>query len=155
MFTLDITPEFLSYLLAGLIAILFDWFPGLAAWFDDISELKKKQVMAGLLLIVVLIIYGGICGQIFTTTYTCDKAGFASLFEVFLIAVGINQGIHALTKPSLTTKLGRKGAKANGQGMVEYALILVLVAVVVIAAVTILGPLVGNVFSTVNASLGG
>jgi pilus assembly protein Flp/PilA len=41
----------------------------------------------------------------------------------------------------------------KGQGMVEYALILVLVAVVVIAAVTIMGPLVGKVFSTINRSL--
>jgi pilus assembly protein Flp/PilA len=45
------------------------------------------------------------------------------------------------------------GLEEKGQGMVEYALILVLVAVVVIAAVTIMGPLIGNVFSTVNASL--
>jgi pilus assembly protein Flp/PilA len=43
--------------------------------------------------------------------------------------------------------------KEKGQGMVEYALILVLVAVVVIAAVTIMGPLVGKVFSTINKSL--
>jgi pilus assembly protein Flp/PilA len=43
--------------------------------------------------------------------------------------------------------------KEKGQGMVEYALILVLVAVVVIAALTILGPLVGKVFSTINNSL--
>jgi len=43
--------------------------------------------------------------------------------------------------------------KERGQGMVEYALILVLVAVVVIAALTIMGPLVKNVFSTVNNSL--
>ncbi|PWH13546.1 MAG: pilus assembly protein [Anaerolineae bacterium] len=43
--------------------------------------------------------------------------------------------------------------KEKGQGMVEYALILVLVAVVVIAALTILGPRVRNVFSTINASL--
>jgi pilus assembly protein Flp/PilA len=43
--------------------------------------------------------------------------------------------------------------KEKGQGMVEYALILVLVAVVVIAAVTIMGPLIGKVFSTINASL--
>jgi len=41
----------------------------------------------------------------------------------------------------------------RGQGMVEYALILVLVAVVVIAALTIMGPLVRNVFSTINESL--
>jgi pilus assembly protein Flp/PilA len=54
----------------------------------------------------------------------------------------------------------RKGAKImmfslkeRGQGMVEYALILVLVAIVVIAALTLMGPLVRNIFSTINASL--
>jgi pilus assembly protein Flp/PilA len=42
----------------------------------------------------------------------------------------------------------------KGQGLVEYALILVLVAIVVFAALMILGPIVGNVFSTINNSLG-
>ncbi|MEM9950130.1 MAG: Flp family type IVb pilin [Chloroflexota bacterium] len=37
----------------------------------------------------------------------------------------------------------------EGQGLVEYALILVLVAVVVIVILTVLGPIVGNVFSTI------
>ncbi len=41
----------------------------------------------------------------------------------------------------------------RGQGLVEYALILVLVAIVVIAALMILGPIIGNTFSTINASL--
>ena len=44
--------------------------------------------------------------------------------------------------------------KEKGQGLVEYALILVLVAIVVIAALMILGPIIGNVFSKVNSSLG-
>lgn len=39
--------------------------------------------------------------------------------------------------------------KEKGQGLVEYALILVLVAVVVIAVLTLLGPIVGNVFSDI------
>jgi pilus assembly protein Flp/PilA len=43
--------------------------------------------------------------------------------------------------------------KEKGQGLVEYALILVLVAVVVIAVLTLLGPIIGNVFSTINSSL--
>ena len=45
--------------------------------------------------------------------------------------------------------------KEKGQGLVEYALILVLVAIVVIAALMILGPIIGNVFSKVNSSLSG
>jgi len=43
--------------------------------------------------------------------------------------------------------------KEKGQGLVEYALNLVLVAIIVIAALMILGPIVGNVFSTINNSL--
>jgi pilus assembly protein Flp/PilA len=39
--------------------------------------------------------------------------------------------------------------REEGQGLVEYALILVLVAVVVIAILTLLGPIIGNVFSDI------
>jgi pilus assembly protein Flp/PilA len=41
----------------------------------------------------------------------------------------------------------------KGQGLVEYALILVLVAIVVFAALLMLGPFLGNVFSGINSSL--
>ena len=43
--------------------------------------------------------------------------------------------------------------KEKGQGLVEYALILVLIAVVVIAILVILGPQIGNVFSTITNRL--
>jgi len=45
--------------------------------------------------------------------------------------------------------------KEKGQGLVEYALILVLVAIVVIAVLMLLGPIIGGVFSTINESLSG
>jgi pilus assembly protein Flp/PilA len=45
--------------------------------------------------------------------------------------------------------------KEKGQGLVEYALILVLVAVVVIAVLTLLGPIIGNVFSDILSGLTG
>ncbi|MGE5629003.1 MAG: Flp family type IVb pilin [Solirubrobacterales bacterium] len=44
-------------------------------------------------------------------------------------------------------------ANEEGQGMVEYGLILALVAVVVIAALTLLGPKIANVFNNVNNKL--
>lgn len=43
--------------------------------------------------------------------------------------------------------------KEKGQGLVEYALIIVLVAIVVIAALTLIGPVIGNMFSSINNSL--
>lgn len=43
--------------------------------------------------------------------------------------------------------------REEGQGLVEYALILVLVAVIVIAILMILGPQIGNVFSRITSGL--
>ena len=43
--------------------------------------------------------------------------------------------------------------REEGQGLVEYALILVLVAIVVIAVLLLLGPIIGNVFSSIISGL--
>jgi pilus assembly protein Flp/PilA len=43
--------------------------------------------------------------------------------------------------------------KEKGQGLVEYALILVLVAIVVIVILALLGPAVGNIFSNIVSNL--
>jgi pilus assembly protein Flp/PilA len=44
-------------------------------------------------------------------------------------------------------------AKEEGQGLVEYALILVLIAIVVIGILTLLGGQVSQVFSNVSSGL--
>ncbi len=44
--------------------------------------------------------------------------------------------------------------RQEGQGLVEYALILVLVAIVVIAILAILGPQIGNIFSRITSQNG-
>jgi pilus assembly protein Flp/PilA len=41
----------------------------------------------------------------------------------------------------------------KGQGLVEYALILVLVAVVVIVILALLGPAIGNIFSNIMSAV--
>ncbi len=41
----------------------------------------------------------------------------------------------------------------EGQGLVEYALILLLVAIVVIAILTLLGPQIGAMFSQVSKGI--
>jgi pilus assembly protein Flp/PilA len=54
-------------------------------------------------------------------------------------------------------KIFEKGENAmfarKGQGLVEYALILVLVAVVVIVVLATLGPTIGKVFSNIIAAI--
>ena len=43
--------------------------------------------------------------------------------------------------------------RETGQGLVEYALILVMVAIVVIVILTLVGPEVGNIFSNIVTHL--
>ena len=45
--------------------------------------------------------------------------------------------------------------REDGQGLVEYALILVLVSIVVIVLLTLLGSQVGEVFNNITEELGG
>jgi pilus assembly protein Flp/PilA len=45
--------------------------------------------------------------------------------------------------------------KEKGQGLVEYALIIVLIAIVVILVLSLLGGQVQSVFSQITSALGG
>jgi pilus assembly protein Flp/PilA len=50
-------------------------------------------------------------------------------------------------------KFFAKMQKEEGQGLVEYALIIVLVSIVVIVALSLLGTQVSTVFSTITSIL--
>ena len=54
----------------------------------------------------------------------------------------------------LFRQICRRTRSERGQGMVEYALILVLIAVVVIAVLIILGNQVANVFCNISGAIG-
>lgn len=54
----------------------------------------------------------------------------------------------------LRAYLPRTLREEEGQGMVEYALIIVFVALAVIAALALFGPKVANLFNTTGNSLG-
>ena len=43
--------------------------------------------------------------------------------------------------------------KEKGQGLIEYALIIVLVAMIVIVVVQLLGPEIGDSYSSIGSSL--
>jgi pilus assembly protein Flp/PilA len=57
------------------------------------------------------------------------------------------------TTEEVTNMLRSFFAKEEGQGLVEYALILVLIAIVVIGILTLLGSKVSQVFSQINSGL--
>jgi pilus assembly protein Flp/PilA len=43
--------------------------------------------------------------------------------------------------------------REQGQGLVEYAMILIMIAIIVMGALLVLGPQLGNMFSSIVANL--
>ena len=60
------------------------------------------------------------------------------------------------SRPSRRSRASRPGPRAGqrGQGLVDYALILVLVAIVVIVVLTTMGQQIANVFRDLGTQLG-
>jgi pilus assembly protein Flp/PilA len=54
----------------------------------------------------------------------------------------------------LDTRIGDRLERMRGQGMVEYALILVLVAIVVVAVLLTMGQRIGETFNNIAKCLG-
>lgn len=53
----------------------------------------------------------------------------------------------------IVTHLSRLSVVSRGQGLVEYALIILLVALAVFLALTLLGPTISSIFSSIPPAL--
>jgi hypothetical protein len=88
-------------LYAGVIlSLLFGYVPGLSDWFATLDGVKKRLLMAGLLLLVALGVVGLACsgyGSIFGVPVTCDQAGIAGMIRAFVEAMIANQATYAIS----------------------------------------------------------
>lgn len=58
-----------------------------------------------------------------------------------------------VNRVSVALKASHGERRSRGQGLVEYALIIALIAIVVIAALLILGPRIASVFNNISSTL--
>jgi hypothetical protein len=93
------TPEVLVGIASMVLALLFDWLPGLKTWYDKLSDGQKRGLMVGLLVIVTGGVFGLSCAGWLLTSWLCNGSGIQEAAYLLLLAVAINQGIHSLTKP--------------------------------------------------------
>jgi hypothetical protein len=100
MFEFDLTPELVVAVFATVTAFVFDYFPGVAKWFDALEEATKKRYVFGALFLVVAVMFAGDCFAVFVTYLTCNLIGGFEAVKLLLAAVAINQGVHALFKPT-------------------------------------------------------
>jgi hypothetical protein len=104
MYQINVNSDLLLIVVATALALIFDWFPPAAKWFDGLEEGTKRLVNAGLLLLVSVAIFAGICAGVFSAGLACAAKGALDLLVIWFTAVTVNQGIHFGLKPSAAAK---------------------------------------------------
>jgi len=104
MYEFNVDPALLLALVAGGLALAFDYLPKLAEWFNALTDSQKRLLNVGLVFGVTAALFAGDCFALFITNLVCDaKGGFDAIYMAFL-AITINQGVHAALKPSAALK---------------------------------------------------
>lgn len=99
---MNFTPELIVAAAGLILAIIFDFVPGAKAWFDTKSVEMKRLINAGILLVVVLGVFGFNClgwaGGLGIPAIGCDEPGALFAVQLFVTAVFFNYGTHAIAR---------------------------------------------------------
>ena len=84
-------------IVATVVSLLLEWFPGLRSWWEGFTAAQKQGIMAGTVAIISLGAVGVNCAR----GVVCPVDWWAAVWEIFvafLAAAAVQQGVHLLTK---------------------------------------------------------
>lgn len=93
----ELTPELLAGIVAVVISLAMNYIPKLNTWFAGLATAAKSGIMALLLAITSVVIYGGGCLGWFMSNITCDQSGIFKLVSIFIAALIANQGAYVIS----------------------------------------------------------
>lgn len=104
MYQFDVNFALLVAAVGFVMALVFDWFPYVAQWFDGLEESQKKLINVGGVVVIAVGIFVGDCYGLFDTNLACTLKGALDLLIAIAIGVSTNYGAHKQTKPSTAIK---------------------------------------------------
>lgn len=115
-----ITAASLVVLLAGILTVVADYFPGVANWYDTLTVATKRLVMLGGAVLIVGVVFGGQCAGWLETNMVCTPNGLVDVLSNIVLAFAVGQGVHVGSKPTSEFKkevLGINPNKASRVGI--------------------------------------
>lgn len=91
--------ELLASISGIVLSLLFAYVPGISQWYDALTGEYKRLIMAGLLLVVSLAIFGLSCAG-YLNLVTCDQDGAVGLVRIFVMALVANQSAYLISSAS-------------------------------------------------------
>lgn len=87
------TQEQLTYIAGIVLSLIFAYIPGIKTWYDVKDSATKALIMAGMLLLVVVGVFGLACAgfSFNAVTVSCTKVDLMNLIQVYIFALIANQ----------------------------------------------------------------
>ena len=104
------SPELFVSLTAGVIALVFGYFPALRVMFAALSSEAKSGIMIGLMVLVGFAAWGAGCIGWIATDLACTQDSIPTLIKLILIAIVSNQATNRIA-PELEDVKGAKLAR--------------------------------------------
>lgn len=97
----QLTPELLAYLGGVLASLMWELVPSLKQWFDGLSSLVKRLVIAASTLVVTLVVFGLGCSGFLSAIapnfdVACSTQGALILLTLYIKAVIASQASFTL-----------------------------------------------------------
>ena len=98
------TPEQIAAIAGVVLALVFEYVPGISTWYELKDEQTKRLFMLGAMVLVVAGAYGLSCASLLAV-WVCTWSGAWDAVLALVSAIVANQGVHLLIKKPKPLKL--------------------------------------------------
>ena len=91
--------DVLTSVAAALLSLAMSYIPGLKDWYAPLTDANKKIIMLVLVLVATIGSLAYACGSADGELTACFAKNWLDYLRVFLLAVGVNQGVYRITRP--------------------------------------------------------
>lgn len=101
------TVDLFALIAGALLSLAFSYVPGLKDKFAQLPPETKRLIMAGLLFLTAMAVFGLACAKWLDSFWpgmgvACTQSGVIDLVRIFALAAISNQSIFRLSKPKQT-----------------------------------------------------
>ena len=122
LFSVVLTPEWLTLAAGAVLSLAFSFVPGLNVWYAAKSETFKKWFMVGMLCAVSGVLITSMCLSVIVIEgLTCSEIGIGTFLETLLLAILANQGVYGLTPLPQSVRIAKLRSKTVDETALKKA----------------------------------
>lgn len=104
MIDIAVTSDWLVIVAGFLLSLAFSYVPGLNTWYAAKAKEFQKLLMAGIILLVLVVVFVMQCAGFANTGLECTPQGVINAVIVYGLALAANQGVYGVSPQTNAVK---------------------------------------------------